>query len=117
MSFRWSCEFPYKLKLDILLRLFEKVELLSSFFYMTEGTEESRHTAAKDYNTKTMRDGGNDAWNMSSSYLDIKVHIHIKVGDTWILPENVWQNKDVSWNLPWTYSRTRTWLSYNWKHV
>ena len=39
---------------------------------MTEGTEKSHHTAAKDYNTKTMRDGGNDAWNMSSSYLDIQ---------------------------------------------
>ena len=62
----------YKLKLDILLRLFEKGELLSPFYYMTEGTEKSHHTAAKDYNTKTMRDGGNDAWNMSSSYLDIQ---------------------------------------------
>ena len=63
---------PYKLKLDILLRLFEKGELLSPFYYMTEVTEKSHHTAAKDYNTKTMRDGGNDAWNMSSSYLDIQ---------------------------------------------
>ena len=39
---------------------------------MTEGTEKSHYTAAKDYNTKTMRDDGNDAWNMSSSYLDIQ---------------------------------------------
>ena len=38
---------------------------------MTERTEKNHHTAAKDYNTKTMRDGGNDAWNMSSGYLDI----------------------------------------------
>ena len=59
---------PYKLKLDILLRLFEKGELLSPFYYKTEGTEKSHHTAAKDYNTKTMRDGGNDAWNMSFSF-------------------------------------------------
>ena len=39
---------------------------------MTEGTKKSHHTEAKDYNTKTMRDGGNDAWNMSSSYPDIR---------------------------------------------
>ena len=59
-----------KLKLDILFRLFEKDELMSPFFYMKEGTEKSHHTAAKDIKTKTMRDGGDDAWNMSSSYLD-----------------------------------------------
>ena len=39
---------------------------------MTEGTEKSHHTASKDYNSRTMRDGGNDAWNMSSNYLDIR---------------------------------------------
>ena len=39
---------------------------------MTEGTEKRHHTAAKDNNTKTMRDGGDDAWNMSSSYLDFR---------------------------------------------
>ena len=39
---------------------------------MTEGTEKSHHTASKDYNSRTMRDGCNDAWNMSSKYLDIR---------------------------------------------
>ena len=63
---------PYKLKLDILLRLFEKGELLSPFFYKADGTEKSHHMATKDYNTNTMRDGGNDACNMSSSYLDVQ---------------------------------------------
>ena len=29
---------------------------------MTEGTEKSHHMAAKDYSTKTMRDGSDDAW-------------------------------------------------------
>ena len=63
---------PYKLKLDMLLRIVEKGEILPPFFYMTEGTEKCHHTANKDYNSKTMRDGGNDAWNMSSNYLDIQ---------------------------------------------
>ena len=40
-------------------------------FFMTEGIHGS-HTAAKDCNTKTMGDGGNDAWNMWSSFLDIQ---------------------------------------------
>ena len=62
---------PYNLKLDILLRDFENGEILPSFYYMTEGTEESHRTEVKDYNTKTMSDGDNDAWNMSSNYLDI----------------------------------------------
>ena len=50
---------------------------------MAEVTEKCLHTAAKDYNTKTIRDGGNDAWNMSSGYLDIQfspyvqlIHVH-----------------------------------------
>ena len=63
---------PYKLKIDMLLRIIEKGEFLAPFYYMTEGTEKSHHTASKDYNSRTMRDGGNDAWNMSSNYLDIR---------------------------------------------
>ena len=63
---------PYKLKIDMLLRIFEKGEILAPFNYMTEGTEKSHHTASKDYNSRTMRDGGNGAWNMSSNYLDIR---------------------------------------------
>ena len=63
---------PYKLKMGMLLRVFEKVEILPPFYYMTEGTEKSNHTASKDYNTKTMRDGGNDAWSKPSNYLDIQ---------------------------------------------
>ena len=55
----------------MLLRIYEKGEILSPFHYMTEGNEKSHHTASKDYNSKTMRDGGNDAWNMSSNFLDI----------------------------------------------
>ena len=39
---------------------------------MTEGAEKRRHTASKDYNSNTMRDGGNDAWNMSSTYLELE---------------------------------------------
>ena len=62
---------PYKLKLDMLLRIFKKGEILPPFYYMTEGTEKSHHTASKDYNSRTMRDGGNDDWNMSSNFLDI----------------------------------------------
>ena len=74
---------PYELKLDISLRLFENGELLSPFFYMTEGTEKCHHKAAKDYNTKTIRDGGNVAWDMSSGCLDVQfsptvqlIHVH-----------------------------------------
>ena len=63
---------PYKLKIDMLLRIYEKGEILSPIHYMTEGTKRSHHTASKDYNSKTMRDGGNDAWNMSSNFLDIQ---------------------------------------------
>ena len=63
---------PYKLKIDMLLRIYEKGEILSPFHYMTEGTEKGHHSASKDYNSKTMRDGGNDAWNMSSNFLDIQ---------------------------------------------
>ena len=63
---------PYKLKIDMLLRIFKKGEILTPFNYMTEGTETSHHTASKDYNSRTMRDGGNDAWNMSSNNLDIR---------------------------------------------
>ena len=62
---------PYTLKVDMLLRLFEMGEFLSPIFSMTEDTEKNHHTAA-EVNTKTMRDGGNDAWNKSSSYLDIQ---------------------------------------------
>ena len=63
---------PYKLKIDMLLRIFEKGGVLAPFNYMTEDTERSHHTASKDYNSRTTRDGGNDAWNMSSNYLDIR---------------------------------------------
>ena len=45
----------------------EKRELLPHFFYMTEGTEKSPY-GNKDYISKTMRDGGNKAWNMSSNH-------------------------------------------------
>ena len=63
---------PYKLKIDMLLRIFEKGEILAPFHYMTEGTEKSHHTASKDCNSRMMRDGGNDAWNTSSNYRDIR---------------------------------------------
>ena len=63
---------PYKVKLDMLLRIVKKGKILSPFYYMTEGTEKSHHTASKDYYSKTMRDGGYDARNMSSNYLDIQ---------------------------------------------
>ena len=56
----------------MLLRIVEKVEILPPFFYMTEGTEKSHHTANNDYNTKTMRGGGIDAWNKSSIFLEIQ---------------------------------------------
>ena len=46
---------PYKLKIDMLLRIYKKDEILSPFYYMTEGTEKSHHTASKDYNSKTER--------------------------------------------------------------
>ena len=62
---------PYKLKLAMLLRIFKKGEILPPFYYMTEGTEKSHHTASKDYNSRTTRDGGNDDWNKSSNFLDI----------------------------------------------
>ena len=63
---------PYKLKIDMLLRIIEKGEILAPFNYMTEGTEKSHHTASKNYNSRTMRDGCNDAWSMSSKNLDIR---------------------------------------------
>lgn len=61
----------YKLKLDIVWRLVESGNISLPWNHMTEGSENSHHTANKDYHSKTMRDGGISTRHLNSSYLDL----------------------------------------------
>ena len=72
MSFGWSCVDAVQFEIGYITQNFWEGWTSVSIFYMAEGTEKSHHTATKDYNTNTMRDGSNDACNMSYSYIDVQ---------------------------------------------
>ena len=73
MSFQWSCVDAIQIEIGYTTQTFwEGWASVSVFFTWQKKLKKATTQQPEDYDKKTMRDGGNDAWNMSSSYLDIQ---------------------------------------------